>query len=181
MVKLLNIEKFFLKTSCCDGQSTSCRISAPKNSPLDFFLFYFNRNIELHAVTITIGNKYYGGMSNDDQYKHLCKAIKQTYKFHGVEKYLFYFEQQQNGNLHAHGVLMNAYRGKFIDNFNKFGQRNIHKDSYQEMRNLGYFEYIQKDKIKYKYKPIHNIHKKDYNNIQLPSEVAELYPPRARA
>lgn len=166
MVKLINIEKFFLKANCCnDGQSTSCRNSAPIDSIMKFFKHYFSKTVELHAPTITIGNKYYGAMSNNDQYKHMVKTIKETYPYHGTIKYIFFFEQQENGNLHAHGVLMNAYESKFIDNFNKFGKRNLHKDSYQIIRNLGYFEYIQKDINKIKFKPIHNIKKKDLQNL----------------
>jgi len=115
-------------------------------------------------------------MSNDEQYHHLKRAIKRTYKYHGTEKYIFFFEQQNNGNLHAHGILMNAYRGKFLDNFHQFGQRNLHKDSYQEIRNLGYFDYIQKDKIQSKYKPIHNILKKDFNCIKIHESEAPPAP-----
>lgn len=166
MVKLINIEKFFKINSCCSLESQSCRNSPQESSnPIQFFKYYYNKNVELHAPTITIGNKYYGGMSNDEQYKHLCKAIKGAYPYHGTIKYIFYFEQQNNGNLHAHGVLMNAYQSKFIDNFNQFGHRNIHDKSYQQIRNFGYFAYIQKDEHKTKYKPIHNILKKDFNSI----------------
>lgn len=168
MVKLINIEKFFLKSSCCNGQSSTCRNSAPKNGTIiKFFKHYFEKKVELHAPTITIGNKHYGGMSNDDQYKHMVKTIKEAYPYHGTVKYIFYFEQQENGNLHAHGVLMNAYQSKFIDNFNKFGRRNIHDESYQTLRNIGYFEYIQKDENKHKYKPIHNVKKKDLQEINI--------------
>jgi len=167
MVKLQDISIYF-RSDCCNKLGAAPLSKRPsKKAPIKFFEQLFNKlgndSNSLHAVTITIGNVHYGSMSASEQYRHMKKAIKSCYRYHGETKYIFYFEYQKNGQLHAHGVIYNGYRSKFIDHFNKFGKRNTHKDSYQNVKNINYFTYIQKDnsEMQYKYPIVHNILNKD--------------------
>lgn len=176
MVKLQDISLFF-KSKCCytelnNKQSYPLVETLPeKIEPLLFFRHMENilgyQSESLHVATITIGNQYYGKLSAEHQYIHFIKAIRECYPYRGNTKYLFYFEFTSIGQLHAHGIIYNGYRSRFIDYFNKFGSRNIHKDSYQPLRNKGYLEmYIHKDKNKMiNYPPIHNIMRKDINTL----------------
>lgn len=146
---------FYFKSSCCNGQSSAAKPPLSElcqNGPLHrqhtHIEQWFNKNIDMHAATITIGNKYYGKLSYKDQYKHMVKAIKRTYPYHGDTKYVFHFELQSNGNLHAHGVVINGYQNKFIDGFNHLGLRNTHDKSYEPIKNISkYLEYINKENI----------------------------------
>lgn len=146
---------------------------SPTAKPLRYFQHLEHtlgyKSGSLHVATVTIGNKMYGSMSYIDQYQHVIKTIKQTYKYHGDTKYWFCFELQNNGQLHAHGIIYNGYQGKFADGFQKFGSRNYHDKSYQPLRNKGYLEeYIHKEVNKRENRyipPIHNILKKDIRSI----------------
>lgn len=165
MTKLKDISLFFI-SDCCNGSAKPLSKRSRNIDPMPYFHKIFNslpeHNESLHAATITIGNVHYGRMSSQDQYKHMVKAIKQCYPYHGETKYAFYFEYQKNGQLHAHGVVYNGYQSKFIDHFNKFGNRNTHDASYQLIKKSDYFSYIQKEKEKMKkYTPIHNISAKE--------------------
>lgn len=171
MTKSLNIQQFYSPNYSSDTPlSNRCPIDRPLNyfQKLENKLGY--RSQALHVATITIGNKYYGCMDYIQQYNHVVKSIKQTYRYHGETKYWFCFELQANGQLHAHGIIYNGYHAKFIEGFQKFGARNLHKDSYQPLRNKGYLsEYIHKDVLKketLKIPPIHNITKKTLQTME---------------
>ncbi len=160
MVKFMNLDIFF-KPCSINGSVKPLSERYRTIDPLKYFKQLFKSlppdSNSLHAATITIGNIKYGSMSADKQYADIVKTIKNTYAFHGETKYVFYFEFQKNGQLHAHGAIYNGYHSKFIDSFNKYGLRNIHDKSYEPIKTIEYFEYICKDKEKIKYKPIHNI------------------------
>ena len=133
-----------------------------------YFKKWYNKKVDMHAVTITIGNKHYGKMSYKQQYSEMVKTIKATYLYHGETKYLFRFELQNNGNLHSHGILMNSYENKFHEAFHKFGQRNRHKLSFMKCRNIdGYLTYIDKENV---LPMIHNIKKKDHEMLKADPE-----------
>lgn len=115
-----------------------------------------------HATTITIGNKYYGSMSAKKQYKYMYKAIRQHItdsKRASPNCKLFYtFELQKNGQLHAHGIELGTWHNNFCASFSKFGRRNLHNASFQELkRPTEYLEYITKEEV---FPRIHNITKK---------------------
>lgn len=165
MTKLKDISLFFI-SDCCNGGAKPLSKRPPAIDPIKYFQKRFNtlpeHNESLHAATITIGNVYYGKMSSEQQYKHFVKAIKNCYPYNGETKYVFYFEFQKNGQLHAHGAIYNGYQSRFADHFNKFGLRNCHDLSYQQIKKSDYFSYIIKEKEKMKkYKPIHNIKRSD--------------------
>ncbi len=142
----------------------SCRTYAPRALPAiipdNYFLYYAHTGIEMSAATITIGYKHILKLSYKEQYAMMVKEIKKTYKFHSDSiKYLFRFELQENGSLHAHGLIMNGYQNVFHTNFLKFGIHNTKALSYQTCRNIkGYLKYINKENV---LPPIHNIRKKD--------------------
>ncbi len=150
-----------------------CRTSAPlvpaAKQPDLYFKRWYNKNVDMHAVTITIHGKYYGKMSYKQQYNDMVKTIKSTYSYHGETKYMFRFELQENGNLHSHGILMNTYVNKFHEAFHKYGQRNRHKLSFQPLRNIdAYIKYIDKENI---LPMIHNIKKKDHATLPAASGI----------
>lgn len=165
MVKFMDLTIFFKPCSTINGSGHLLSNRCPTMDPLNYFKPLFKslppKSNSLYAATITIGNIKYGSMSADKQYADIVKTIKNTYSYHGETKYVFYFEFQKNGNLHAHGAIYNGYQSKFSDSFNKYGLRNIHDKSYEPIKTIEYFEYICKDKEKIKYKPIHNIKKSD--------------------
>lgn len=155
-LKLLDISKYFTPQSSPERSGGPCRNSAPLTPEKFFFQV---KQCDLYSVTITIGNKLYGKLNYKEQYSELKFTIKKVYPFHGNTKYLFRFELQNNGQLHAHGILYDTYHVKFVEGFCKFGTRNLHKDSFQLCRNLeGYLEYINKENI---LPCLHNIQKKD--------------------
>lgn len=167
MVKLKDISIYFsLKSSCCNKQESSpmpCRNSPQILDTHKYFKYWYNKGVDIDITTITIGSKWLGRMSADEQYKQFVKDIKKGYPFHGKTKYVYHFELQNNGMLHAHGIHMESYRDKFIETFDHYGKRNSHKESYQVCRNItGYLEYINKSNI---YPPIHNVLKKDMLEI----------------
>lgn len=171
-MKLLNIEKFFLKSSCCntnneDGIPCQSHPRLININPQIYFKHYFKKNVHIDGPTVTIGNIKYGQLSAKDQYTAIVKTIKQCYPYHGNTKYMFYFEFTKSGVIHAHGAIIDGYQSRFIDYFNKFGSRNTNNDSYQRVKTIDYFKYIQKDKEKMiKYKMIHNIKKSDMKSLQ---------------
>lgn len=178
MPHLINIEKFFLKNSCCNSDTSApCQKYHPNNRAINnaqvYFRHRFQRDNTLYAPTITIGNKRYGAMSAEDQYKNMVKDIKRVYN-KGMEiKYLFYFELTQNGILHAHGVC-DGYQNIFIDGFHKYGKHNTNDKSYPEIKAINYFDYIKKEyNEKMKYKPITNVNKIDLIYIPQPIAPAE--------
>jgi len=170
-MKLLNIEKFFLKSNCCnstneDGRPCQSHPRPTSPDPQQYFRYYFNKNCTIDAPTVTIGNIKYGQLSANEQYTAIIKTIKQCYPYHGNTKYMFYFEFTKSGVIHAHGAIIDGYQSRFIDYFNKFGQRNTNNESYQQVKKIDYFDYIKKDQDKMiKYKMIHNIKKQDMKSL----------------
>ena len=170
MVKINDISIFF-KSSCCVKSAEvppSCRISARNTGhphPIDIFK-YLPKDA-LIAVTVTIGNKHYGRMSSDEQYKHMKKAIsifRWRLKLISEDAYYYFtFELQNNGQLHAHGILYNIYHTLFLECFSQFGRRNLAKESFQKVFDVDkYILYIQKEEV---YKSIHNITKQNMQSI----------------
>lgn len=149
----------FFSSSCCNNNSESSEISnfPCQNSHEMAYISGLPSGISAHAATITIGNKHYGKMSYKDQYKHMVRTIKDTYRFRGETKYTAHFELTKNGQLHAHLLIINGYQVIFAEAFDKFGRRNSHLQSYQDCKNIPkYLEYINKENI---LKPINNFPK----------------------
>lgn len=170
MVKINDISIFF-RSSCCSNSAVvppPCRNSARVTGhphPIDIFK-YLPKGA-LTAVTITIGNKYYGSMSSDEQYKRMKKCIsifRWRLNLLDEDSYFYFtFELQSNGQLHAHGILYNIYHTLFVECFGQFGRRNLHKDSFQPVFDVDkYIAYIQKEEV---YKRITNIQKKHIQSI----------------
>lgn len=156
---LVNIEKFFLipKTVNCGGPPLSNR--RRKLEPVkEFFIRQMTDNKDMSAITITIGNKYYGGMDCKTQYKHMVKAIKECLR---SVKFLACFEQQQNGNLHAHIISEHIYSTRATTYFGKFGPRNYHEKSCEAVKRTDYVKYITKECHETKYQWISNVNKND--------------------
>lgn len=124
----------------------------------------------VHVTTITIGRKWLGKLSSKEQYKIMKRDIKRHIRFHDKhKKYLYCFEHQENGQLHAHGVEIGTMQGGFIESFSHYGQRNCHPKAFQPARNIEkYIEYIGKE---HAFPFITNIHKKEIK------EEAEASPP----
>lgn len=168
MVKLQDISIYFT-SSCCKKQSnkvssknlknSSLSELTPNNSIYNYFLD-LSPDIELHAATITIGNKHYGRMSAEEQYFEMKDSIKKFIPFHSkTQKYIFEFELQNNGQLHAHGIIQGVFQNKFIESFYHFGRRNSHNKSYQDIKHVSnYIDYICKERI---FPTVHNIKKHD--------------------
>ncbi len=134
----------------------------PAIIPDNYFLYYSHTAINQDSATITIGYKHILKLSYKEQYAMMVKEIKATYKFHSDTKYLFRFELQNNGSLHAHGIIQNGYANVFHTNFLKFGIHNAKKASYDQCRNTkGYLAYINKENV---LPPIHNIRRRDYTS-----------------
>ena len=115
------------------------------------------------ATTITIGNKYYGSMSAKQQYKQMSKDIKKHISERPDKncKYLYTFELQKNGQLHAHGIELGTWQNTFHANFGKYGRHNLNNKSYTDivLRNFpSYYEYIHKEQV---FPRIHNFTKKE--------------------
>lgn len=157
---------FSVKSNCCNSSTAEgdpCRNYAKKVDPHKYFKYYSDKGVDVYATTITIGRKWLGRKSADDQYKQFVKDIKRKWLYHGKEKYCYHFELQNNGQLHAHGLHMNGDWASFIECFSDYGDRNTKKEAYQKCRNIqGYTEYIDKENA---YPPIHNILKKDIQEI----------------
>lgn len=175
MVKLKDISIFFqINSNCCKDSSTNEESKPCRNYPRiltqhNYIKQLYNENCTIYSTTITIGNKNIGRLSAEDQYTLMVKDIKQHIRYHSESKYIYHFELQKNGQLHAHGVEYNTYRNRFIESFSKYGRRNEHKDSFQECRNIdGYIDYISKEDV---FPPISNIQKKDIAIAQLRSDT----------
>lgn len=137
--------------------------STPKTSTyLEFLQHFHDMGIDFNATTITIGNKWIGKKSSDQQYQIMKKDIRKhiNRNKHRQEHtwYYYNFELQQNGQLHAHGIEVNTYLAPFHESFESYGKRNVHRESFKKMSNLNsYFEYIEKEKA---YPTVTNITKK---------------------
>lgn len=160
-VKITDISIFF-RSNCCQSsepKARPCRNSAQIMAPLEYMRQIHQKGIPLHVTTITIGNKRLGGMCIKDQYRHMVKDIKKHIPYHSEQKYIYHFEQQENGNLHAHGLEYDTYQARFHESFRHYGKRNCHPKSFQKLRNFdGYTEYINKENV---FPPITNIMKKE--------------------
>lgn len=142
-----NINNALVNDNCVD----SLVRTMPKlrfNPSIHKYLVHMSTANTCHASTITIGNKYYGRLSAKTQYKHFKKQIKAYYPYRGKCKYIFTFEYQLNGQLHAHGYIIGGWQATHIEAFSRFGKRNTHDDSYQTMKHPDkYATYINKDPV----------------------------------
>lgn len=175
MVIVKDISIFFRSSCCISTSPPPCRNSARvTGGPQLMEYFQLVPSGSLIAATITIGTKFYGSMSSDDQYKHFAKAIKYFKSqikniYDPTGRYYFTFELQRNGQLHAHGILYNIYQKVFTDSFRQFGRHNENSKSYQKLNNLTlYTKYINKENA---YPPLTNISKKDIINLPKKTEI----------
>lgn len=164
--------RLFFSSKCCtkieessgtDSEESSLSLgSSCQNSPqLKRFFAGCNKQ-NLFAVTITIGNKFYGKMSYKDQYKCMKRAIADLKRFESATDYYFTFELTKNGQLHSHGLVHNLYQAAFGGIFGKFGSRNKHPKSFEPLGDLdSYWDYINKECI---CKSLHNITKNKIKN-----------------
>lgn len=169
------IKLFFnVKCNCCQSSSEPsetrepCRNSAHTSTPLDYFQALQNKGCVLHVTTITIGGKgsaWMGRKSIEDQYVQMKKDIKNHIAYRGDQKYVYHFEMNNSGVLHAHGIEYDTYQARFAGSFSKYGSRNNLPISFQEVRNLsGYMKYIDKENI---FPSLTNVTKKDLKKILL--------------
>lgn len=129
---------------------------------------FFKECPELVAGTVTIGRKWVGRLSAEQQYALIKKRIRAYLGYMNVEhKYYFIFEFQQNGQLHAHSIYYNMYQARHIEAFGDMGKRNSHPESFKMISDFNsYWNYIHKDQkeMYYKFPSITNIRKKDIAN-----------------
>ncbi len=155
--KLRDISIFF-KSTCCTKESgpeigtiSPCQ-TAPENVRQ---IFEELEGTDLIACTITIGNIKYGKLAYYEQHAHMCEAIRKLPK---SCKYYFRFEFQKNGQLHAHGIAYNLYQEPYVACVSRFGTRNSHQESFQEIKHLkNYLDYMEKDMDKVTLTPIYKI------------------------
>lgn len=166
---------FNISSNCCNkGQSSAnlarrqeredslpCRNSARLPDSLKEYIIKRSHGTKnfVHNTTITIGRKWIGKLSAKEQYTIMKRDIKRHIPYRSEQKYVYTFEFQANGQLHAHGVELGTTQGKFIEDFSHYGRRNMHNKSYETLRNVsGYLEYIDKE---HAFPYITNIHKKE--------------------
>lgn len=158
---------------CCEepdplsigSPNNGTRRKCPKHSPYDALKKLWNAGATFNATTITIGNKYYGRMSADEQYKRMSRDIRRHIKTYAEDDswYFYTFELQKNGQLHSHGIEVNTYWAKFINSFELYGSRNIHKESFKKVSDFeAYYKYITKEP---EYPSVHNLSKKNIINL----------------
>lgn len=157
----------FFQSSCCNKQIESSNFSKKSPCPNSakigrsaYIKKMADDSITMHATTITIGNKWLGKKSAKDQYEVFVKRIKQHIPYHSSNKYLYHFELQNNGQLHAHGIEIGTYRAAFIESFGDFGMRNRHGEAFTKIKSLDkYILYMDKSND---FLPISNIKKSEY-------------------
>lgn len=101
----------------------------------------------LKASTITIGRKWIGQQSADDQYAIFRKHIKKSLAFNCKScKYVYFAELQSNGNVHLHGIVYNMYELPYMEEVKRYGRHNTNKKSYCGIGNIrSYWTYITKE------------------------------------
>lgn len=116
---------------------------------------------DLKAVTITVGRADIGMLGYKDQYMYLRERIKNRFKYHSHQKYIFFPEiQPSTGNIHFHGYTYQITFEEWKEKTGLFGSRNNHISSFAPVKNKDkYSEYIQKEVYKFGLAPIHNIKK----------------------
>lgn len=166
MANLRNLTFWFpIKSSCCSNNavesSTTPGLSC-QNSPLNVVTSRYSNimltnhkllmqladlGIKMYATTITIHCKWLGCKSYQDQYRYLKNMIKR--REDQDTWYVYHFELQKNGNLHAHGVI--AYLKSTSEwglKYKEIGIRNAHQQACQEIKHIrNYLEYINKENI----------------------------------
>lgn len=163
----MDISKFFIVNKS-DVQSSPCKNSAHKcTHTLRPEMFLMNCPISsLNITTITIGRKWLGRKSADEQYNIFVKRIKSHIPYHSNSKYVYHFELTNNGQLHAHGLEYNSWQSNFVSSFADFGHQNTKSISFKPVAHakglLAYIDYMDKENA---YPMIHNIMKKDHNSI----------------
>ncbi len=150
-------------TSCPSHAKKSHQLRGSGAIPLDTITYLINKSSGTknyaHATTITIGNKRIGRLSQKKQYREFVRRIKRQYPFRGKVKYLYCFEEQMNGQLHAHGWTLGDYQNHFISSFSDFGKHNMNSKSFQPIGDLAkYGLYINKENA---YPPLTNITKRE--------------------
>lgn len=185
IIPTITLHLDFNDYNCCSitkgkssfSKKSPCQNSVPKWAPLDFFTQYPTDS--LNATTITIGCKWIGKKSADDQVRLIRNAIKRRFanekhnnpKFDG--KYCYVFEYQANGQIHAHGIEYGTYRVWFDNTFKSFGIRNTHAEAFKPVKSaLKYIEYMKKDQNDIEYEMVTNVTKKDIRNKERSSSLA---------
>lgn len=127
-MRLINIEKFYSKMESLKEIVTPCR-NDPQITEVQEY-FRQKPSILLHFTTITIGSKWLGMKSVKEQYEVFKRDIKKHIRYHGDQKYLYHFEIQRSGMLHAHGIELDTYQGRFIKSFEHYGKHNCSNKSF---------------------------------------------------
>lgn len=161
---------FVCVSGCCEPLPLSNGSPTVGTKRREATLGFLKKFGSLNATTITIGEKWIGKLSADQQYKVMAKDIRihmRRYNHSGDNYYYYCFELQKNGQLHAHGIEAGTYSTPFIEMFERYGKRNRHKKSFTPVSDLDkYFEYITKECT---YPTITNITLrtlKDFNKIK---------------
>lgn len=175
-VKFKDITIYF-PSRCCNGSleqgDSPCQSHAQIDGAVErshkYMREMYKRGCIVNATTITIGNKAIGRLSSKDQYKVLKRRIKRHIPYNSEEeRYVYHFELQNNGQLHAHGIEYNTYRGRFTDSFYDIGKRNLAIESFNKVSNIDrYIDYINKENV---YPAITNVRRKDMHGIPAISE-----------
>lgn len=161
---LTDITKFFCCTASNNGggplsercPSTTGRRTSGRPTPRtparmakrDIVKVYFMREkkASLISTTVTIGTKYYGSKSYNDQIIELRKAVRMHISSNPCHKYCYVFEMNASGVAHAHGIEQGTYQANFINSFQKFGKHNKHFKSYQPVHDTEkYLDYMFKE------------------------------------
>lgn len=132
----------------------------------------------LVAGTATIGRKWIGGLSVDDQYIEMKKVLKRLDNYKD-SKYIGFFEQAQNGNIHCHLLIYNMYKSSWDETVKCLGKHNLNKKSFKKVarlrtneKGIGYWEYISKehDESYHRWRFITNIKPTELKNDQYPED-----------
>ena len=167
MVRTIDISIFFT-SQCCKHNSNNGGASLVRPTPkkegrcppsvIRARQWALNNGFSAIAETITIGNKHIGKLGIEKQYKLIKKRIREYGRFEEL-KYIYHFELQSNGNLHAHGIQFFGFQDRFITFFNDIGRHNMNDKSYQPVKDKkAYLDYINKENL---FTPITNITKED--------------------
>lgn len=109
------------------------------------------RGCDMNKTTITIGNKIIGMKSYKEQYDDICRIIKLERPYRGAIKYIYHFELQKNGQLHAHGLEIGSYMQNYVEAFSCIGARNAHPKSFVAVKRgdsiTEYLRYMNKENI----------------------------------
>lgn len=160
---------FVCDSHCCDKPplaAVTLSNGSQKIAPYDCMKLLWDKGLDFHATTITIGCRKYGKLSADEQYKRMVKDIRvhmKRYNFNDDKYYYYCFELQKNGQLHAHGIEINTYNTPFQEIFSDWGARNNHPESFKKVSSFEeYYKYITKE---CEYPTITNFSKRNMRRI----------------